>query len=101
MGQEIVYCFKCQRRIVGTEFAEGKAFQARVDALQNSKYRGRREPGPGALPGAERWGGLCLAGVDAGPQAFAGRRPVGGVPAGVLRLDDRPRLALVLLCHES
>lgn len=27
MGQEIVYCYKCQRRIVGTEFAEGKAFQ--------------------------------------------------------------------------
>ena len=27
MGQEIVYCFKCQRRIVGHEFAEGHAYQ--------------------------------------------------------------------------
>lgn len=27
MGQEIVYCYKCQRRIVGAEFADGKAFQ--------------------------------------------------------------------------
>jgi len=29
VGQEIVYCFKCQRRILGTEFAEGKAFQVK------------------------------------------------------------------------
>jgi hypothetical protein len=27
MGQEIVYCFKCQIRIVGTEFDKGAAFQ--------------------------------------------------------------------------
>lgn len=26
MGQEIVYCFKCQRRIVGAEFAKGQAY---------------------------------------------------------------------------
>jgi hypothetical protein len=27
VGQEIVYCFKCQRRIVGHEFADGHAYQ--------------------------------------------------------------------------
>src|SRR5258708_1596247 len=27
MGQEIVYCFKCQKRILGTDFAKGLAFQ--------------------------------------------------------------------------
>jgi hypothetical protein len=27
MGQEIVYCFKCQTRIVGADFAKGAAFQ--------------------------------------------------------------------------
>src|SRR6185503_716545 len=27
MGQEIVYCFKCQTRIVGAEFDKGSAFQ--------------------------------------------------------------------------
>jgi hypothetical protein len=27
VGQEIVYCFKCQKRIVGTDYAKGLAFQ--------------------------------------------------------------------------
>src|SRR6185503_9724777 len=27
MGQEVVYCFKCPRRIHGTEFAKGQAYQ--------------------------------------------------------------------------
>src|SRR6185436_9389469 len=27
MGQEVVYCFKCQKRIHGTEFAKGQAYQ--------------------------------------------------------------------------
>jgi len=27
MGQEIVYCFKCQKRILGAEFAKGQAYQ--------------------------------------------------------------------------
>jgi len=27
MGQEILYCYKCQRRIVGAEFAKGQAYQ--------------------------------------------------------------------------
>src|SRR3954465_8886591 len=27
MGQEIVYCFKCQKRIVGADYAKGLAFQ--------------------------------------------------------------------------
>ncbi len=27
MGQEILYCYKCQRRIVGAEFSKGQAFQ--------------------------------------------------------------------------
>src|SRR6476646_679884 len=27
VGTEITYCFKCQRRIVGTEFAKGEAYQ--------------------------------------------------------------------------
>ncbi len=26
MGQEIVYCFKCQKRILGTEYAKGQAY---------------------------------------------------------------------------
>ena len=26
MGQEIVYCFKCQKRILGTEIAKGLAY---------------------------------------------------------------------------
>ncbi len=29
MGQEIVYCFKCQKRILGTEIAKGLAYQVR------------------------------------------------------------------------
>jgi len=27
MGHQIVYCFKCQTRIVGTDFDKGKAFE--------------------------------------------------------------------------
>ena len=27
MGQEVVYCFKCQTRIHGTDFAKGQAYQ--------------------------------------------------------------------------
>src|SRR6185503_19759701 len=27
MGQEVVYCFKCQKRITSTDFAKGQAYQ--------------------------------------------------------------------------
>ena len=27
MGQEILYCYKCQTKIVGADFSGGKAFQ--------------------------------------------------------------------------
>ena len=52
MGQEIVYCYKCQRRIVGTEFAKGQAFQVgnriscascAVDLLQTLPPREREQ----------------------------------------------------------
>ena len=32
MGQEVVYCFKCQTRLLGSDFERGKAFRVEAQA---------------------------------------------------------------------
>jgi hypothetical protein len=52
MGQEILYCYKCQTKIVGADFAGGKAFQVgnhvscsscAADLLQNLDHKEREQ----------------------------------------------------------
>lgn len=52
MGQEVLYCYKCQRRVVGTDFSKGHAFEVgnhvscsacAADLLQNLSSKDREQ----------------------------------------------------------
>jgi len=93
MGQEILYCYKCQTRLMGSEFEKGKAFKVGGQAackdcvkdllpatpnIGTESERGRRVATPRADVGSdsERGRRIATPRADVGSESERGRRIV-------------------------
>jgi hypothetical protein len=98
MGQEIVYCFKCQIRLLGSDFEKGKAFRvgSHVACLACMKILLADDPDPqGELERRKR---AQMTGAPGGPKSGSTGRiplvsPSGGAAHSTSRIPVQPPAA--------